>query len=115
MKKLGSFDEFINEKDDSLNESFLLAAGIAILIALGIKGLRKITKQFALKQDLKPNEFKKMVDDIVNDAKVDSSNADKPNIDKWGVEMQKLYDKGEIKNLEDLVQYIDSTHNIFVK
>lgn len=115
MKKLGTFEEFINEENESqnLNESFLIAAGIAILIALGIKGLRKITHNVALNQDLKPAEFKNLVDEMVSSAKEDSSNNDKSMMDKWGKEMINRYESGEVKNLEDLTQYIDSSRSIF--
>jgi hypothetical protein len=116
MKKLGTFNEFINEENESqdLNESFLIAAGIAILISLGIRGLRKITKNIALTQDIKPAEFKKLVDEMVNSAKEDSSNNDKPMMDKWGKEMMNRYESGEIKNLEDLTKYLDSSRSIFI-
>lgn len=115
MKKVGSFTEFLNEENDSnVNESFLIAAGIAILISLGIKGLRKIAHNIALTQNLKPAEFKKLVDEMVVSAKEDSSNADKSMMDKWGKEMMSRYESGEIKNLEDLTKYIDASRSIFV-
>ena len=115
--KLETFEEFINEdnKSANLNESFLVAAGIAILISLGIKGLRKIAYNVALDKDLKSDEFKKLVNDIVDSAKVDSSNADKPMMDKWGKEMISRYEKGEIKDLDGLTKYIDSSRSIFIK
>jgi hypothetical protein len=112
MKKLGSFDDYLNEKDDSLNESVLMMVGLSILISLGIKGLRKIVHNIALNRNIEPDKFKKVIDDIVSGAKENVSN-DKSEMDKWGEEMMKRYETGEIKNLDDLSKYIDSSRSIF--
>lgn len=115
MKNVRSYADFLNEqKKDNINESFLIAAGIAILVSLGIKGLRKIAHNVAANQELKPAEYKKIVDEIVSSAKEDVSTADKSSIDKWGKEMMSRYESGEIKNLDGLTKYIDSSRSIFL-
>lgn len=114
MKKVGSFTEFINEENESqnLNESVLMMVGLSILISLGIKGLRKIVHNIALYRNIEPDKFKKVINDIVSGAKENASN-DKSEMDKWGEEMMNRYEKGEIKNLDDLSKYIDSSRSIF--
>ncbi len=109
------YDYFIisSNKNESSNASFLVVVIVSISIALVIKGFRKIVHNIALKQDLKPAEFKKMVDEIVTDAKENSSN-DKSKMDELEQEMLKRYETGEIKNLGDLVKYIDSSRNEFL-
>jgi hypothetical protein len=102
------------EESKDVNESFLVVAGIAILVSLGIKGLRKIAHNIAANQELKPDEYKKIVDEIVASAKEDLGPSDKASIDKWGKEMMNRYESGEIKNLDGLTKYIDASRSIFV-
>ncbi len=95
------------------NASFLVVVIVSISISLVIKGFRKIAHNIALNQNIEPAKFKKIVDEIVTDAKENSSN-DKSKMDEWEQEILKRYDTGEIKSLGDLVKFIDSSRNEFL-
>jgi hypothetical protein len=117
MKNINNFEEFLNERDTSedINESFLLIAGLSILITLGIKGLRKIGAHVANTQELDKKELYDIVERIVSDSKDDVSSSDKSSILKWGDSMKASIDKGEIKTLKELGNFIDSTKDLFKK
>jgi hypothetical protein len=105
------YDFFTNQNECS-KASFLVVVMVSILITLVIKGFKKIVYNIALNRNIEPDKFKEVINDIVSGAKENASN-DKSEMDKWGEEMLKRYETGEIKNLDDLTKYIDSSKKEF--
>jgi hypothetical protein len=95
-----------------LNELGII--GLSILVALGIKGLRKLAINYKYKEILSKDELIKFTKDIVKDAK-ENGQGERVKLAEWETAIIKKINVGEIKSIKDIEKYIDLSTEIFSK
>jgi len=89
------------EEEDDRNESFVVI-GIVIAAVVGYGLFQKIIGKIGRNLDCTPEELKKYINEVTDEAVVDMAGPNKTRAENWRKYMLEKIDSGEIKNLGDV-------------